>query len=96
MSLLRQKYQTCRQLLPCGISSLFILTSTWPSFRYALYIALVICEYSNFERKSLLHLLQAFDVPVSLLASTLVAMEMTVNCLMKLGDYPRELLEKVH
>jgi hypothetical protein len=36
-----------------------------------------------------------FDVPASLLASTLVAMEISVSGLMKLGDYPSELLEKV-
>ena len=42
-----------------------------------------------------LSLLQMFDVPADLLASTLVAMEISVSGLMKLGDYPNELLEKV-
>ena len=36
-----------------------------------------------------------FDVPANLLALTLVAMEISVSGLMKLGDYPSELLEKV-
>ena len=36
-----------------------------------------------------------FDVPADLLASTLVAMEISVSGLMNLGDYPNELLEKV-
>ena len=40
-------------------------------------------------------ILQTIDVPASLLASTLVAMEITVSGLMKLRDYPTELAEKV-
>lgn len=60
-----------------------------------LSVSIVILKESNFERKSLLHLLQGFDVPANLLASTLVAMEITVSCLMKLGDYSNELVEKV-
>ena len=39
--------------------------------------------------------LQTFDVPASLSASTLVAMEITVSCLLKLGEYPNDLMEKV-
>ena len=35
------------------------------------------------------------DVLACLLASTLVAMEITVSGLIKLGDYPSELVEKV-
>ena len=46
----------------------------------------------NFKTCSLL---QTLDVPASLLASTLVAMEITISGLMKLGGYPSELLEMV-
>ena len=56
-----------------------------------------VCEYCNFKMKSLYNviILQTIDVPASLLASTLVAMEITVSGLMKLRDYPTELVEKV-
>ena len=39
--------------------------------------------------------IQSLGVTASLLASTLLAMEITVSALTKLGDYPDELLEKV-
>ena len=61
-------------------------SGTMPVFIYAS------TQYCKFKRKSLL---QTFDMPASLLASTLVSMEITVNSLMKLGDYPSEVLEKV-
>ena len=38
---------------------------------------------------------QTLDVSANLLASSLVAMEITVGALMKLGDSPGEILEKV-
>ena len=34
-------------------------------------------------------------MPSSLLASTLVAMEITLDAVMRMGGYPSELLEKV-
>ena len=95
MSHLRQKYQMHKQLLPYGTSFLFILMSMWLSFRYI--DTVLVCEYCNFKMKSLYNviILQTIDVPASLLASTLVAMEITVSGLMKLRDYPTELVEKV-
>ena len=38
---------------------------------------------------------QTLDVSANLLASSLVAMEITVGALMKLGDSPDEISEKV-
>ena len=35
------------------------------------------------------------DLPSSLLASTMVAMEISLNAILKVGEYPIELLEKV-